>query len=91
MKTLEISKARRSLVSYSRKARKGPMVVTADGKPIAALVGIQNADMETVTLSNNPRFLALIERSRQRLRSERGISGEQMRRRLNLKPKRQSG
>jgi antitoxin (DNA-binding transcriptional repressor) of toxin-antitoxin stability system len=67
------------------------MVVTANGKPIAALVGIQNADMETVTLSNNPRFLALIERSRQRLRSERGISGEQMRRRLNLKPKRHSG
>ncbi|MGA9365224.1 MAG: type II toxin-antitoxin system prevent-host-death family antitoxin [Bacteroidota bacterium] len=91
MKTLEISKARRSLASYSRKARKGPMVVTANGKPIAALIGIQNAAMETVTLSNHPRFLALIERSRQRMRSEGGISSEQMRRRLNLKPKRHSG
>ncbi|MEK6571161.1 MAG: type II toxin-antitoxin system prevent-host-death family antitoxin [Bacteroidota bacterium] len=91
MKTLEISKARRSLASYSKKARKEPMVVTANGKPIAALIGIQNADMETVALSDNPRFLALIERSRQRHKSEGGISGEEVRRRLNLKPKRRFG
>jgi prevent-host-death family protein len=91
MKTLEISKARRSLASYSKKARKEPMVVTANGKPIAALIGIQNADMETVTLSNNPQFLALIERSRQRQSQEGGISGEQMRRRLSLKPKKGAG
>ena len=63
------------------------MVLTANGKPIAALIGIQNADMETVSLSNNPRFLALIERSRQRQKSDGGISTEQMRRRLNVKPK----
>ena len=67
------------------------MVVIANGKPIAALIGIQNADLETVALSNNPHFLALIERSRQRQKSEGGISGEQMRRRLKLKPKRHSG
>jgi prevent-host-death family protein len=91
MKTLEISKARRSLASYSKKARKEPMVVTANGKPIAALIGIQNADMETVTLSNNPQFLALIERSRQRQSQEGAISGEQMRRQLSLKPKKGAG
>jgi len=91
MKTLEISKARRSLASYSKKARKEPMVVTANGKPIAALIGIQNADMETVTLSNNPQFLALIERSHQRQSQEGGISGEQMRPQLSLKPKKGTG
>jgi hypothetical protein len=46
------------------------------------LVSIPNADIETVSLSNNPRFIALIERSRARQRSEGGISSEEMRRRL---------
>jgi hypothetical protein len=45
-------------------------------------VSIPNADIETVSLSNNPKFIALIERSRARQKSEGGISSEEMRRRL---------
>ena len=39
----------------------------------------------TATLSNDPRFLALIDRSRVRHNAEGGISSEEMRRRLGLK------
>jgi len=49
---------------------------------VAALVSISNADIETVSLSNNPKFLALIERSRAKQKVEGGISTEEMRRRL---------
>ncbi|MCL0074055.1 DUF433 domain-containing protein [Dehalococcoidia bacterium] len=56
----------------------------AGGKPVAALVAIENADMETVSLSANPGFLSLIERSRVRQQAEGGISSEEMRRRLGL-------
>jgi hypothetical protein len=38
--------------------------------------------METATLSTDPRFIALIERSRLRQKAEGGISGPEMRRRL---------
>ncbi len=41
-------------------------------------------DWETESLSNNPKFLAILERSRKRLREEGGISSEEMRRRLGL-------
>ena len=58
------------------------MVITKNGKPLAALVSITNADIETVSLSNNPKFIALIERSRSRQKSDGGISTEEMRRRL---------
>lgn len=54
---------------------------------MAALVSITNADIETVSLSSNPEFIALIERSRAKQKAERGISTEEMRRRLE-KPKR---
>jgi hypothetical protein len=43
-----------------------------------------DADWETESLSNNPKFLAILERSRKRLREEGGISSDEMRRRLGL-------
>ena len=39
----------------------------------------QNADMESVTLANNPEFLKIIERSRNRYRIEGGIPGDEIR------------
>ena len=49
------------------------------------------ADAEAISLSTNPRFLAIIERSRLRQKREGGISSEEMRRRLGLpKKKRRS-
>ena len=84
MKTVELSKATASLKAYARDVSKEPMIVTIEGKPVAALVAIDNADLETVTLSTHPQFLALIERSRARQKSEGGISSKELRRRLGL-------
>ncbi len=88
MKTLEISKATAPLAKYAREVRKEPVILTVRGRPVAALVSVKNADLETVALSHHPRFLALIRRSRARQRSEGGISSGEMRRRLGLKSKR---
>ena len=68
-------------------ANKEPVILTIRGKPVAALVPIENADAETVSLSTNPHFLALIERSRTRLKVEKGYSSQQIRNRLGLKQK----
>ena len=40
--------------------------------------------METAKLSTNPKFLALIERSRARRKAEGGVSSTEIRQRLNL-------
>lgn len=74
-----------SLAACLRRAEKEPLVVTRAGKPIAALVRVANADLETTALSSDPTFLALIERSRARQRSEGGLSTAQVHRRLGLK------
>lgn len=87
MRTLELAKATAPLAEYARDVKKGPMVLTSGGKPVAALVAIENADLETATLSSHAAFLALIERSRVRHKAEGGISSEEMRRRLGLKRK----
>ena len=85
MKTIEMAKATAPLAEYAQDVDKEPIILTKKGKPIAALVTIENADLETVTLSTNPKFLALIERSRTRQKTQGGISSKEMRRRLQLK------
>ena len=82
MKTVELSKATLPLSDYTKGIKKEPVIITKEGRPVAALVSIPNADIEMVSLSNNPRFIALIERSRARQKSEGGISSEEMRQRL---------
>ena len=82
MKFIEQTDATAPLADYAAAIGTGPLVVTNHGQPVAVLVPIENADMETVALSTNPEFLGLIERSRARTRAEGGISSEEMRRRF---------
>jgi prevent-host-death family protein len=84
MKTVEMKRATAPLADYARDVDKEPVIVTEHGRPIAALMPVENADRETVALSTNPQFLALIERSRRRHEAEGGVSTEEMRRRLPL-------
>jgi prevent-host-death family protein len=84
MKTVEMKQATAPLADYARDVEKEPVIVTKRGRPVAALMPIENADRETVVLSTNPQFLALIERSRRRQETEGGISTEEMRRRLTV-------
>ncbi len=82
MKTVEKTDATASLAEYATHIENGPVIITDHGKPVAALVSIENADIETVSLSSDPQFIELIERSRARVRAEGGISSEEMRRRF---------
>jgi len=84
VKTLEVAEATAPLAEYARDVKKEPLILTIGGEPVAALVPIENADLETVTLSTHPQFLALIERSRGRQKAEDGISNSDMRHRLGL-------
>lgn len=84
VKTLEMANAVAPLAEYAQDVNQEPVILTVGGTPVAALVAIINADLETVTLSTHPQFLALIERSRVRQKAEGGISAEAIRRRLSL-------
>ena len=82
MKVIEKVNATATLAEYTAEIASGAVIVTSDGRPVAALVPIENADLETVSLSTNREFLELIERSRTRTRAEGGVSSEEMRRRF---------
>jgi prevent-host-death family protein len=85
MTKIELKKASEPLSKYAQKARKDPVIVVKKGKPFAAVVPIRNVDEETVSLSTNRKFLAIIARSRSRTKKEGAISSKELRRRLGLK------
>jgi antitoxin (DNA-binding transcriptional repressor) of toxin-antitoxin stability system len=84
MKRIELVDAPAAVAEYAREASREAIVLTEDGKPVAALVPIEDVDLESLSLATNPEFIALIERSRARHAAEGGISSEEMRRRLGL-------
>jgi antitoxin (DNA-binding transcriptional repressor) of toxin-antitoxin stability system len=85
MTKIEFKKASEPLSKYAQRARKDLVIVVKKGKPFAAVVPIRNADDETVSLSTNRKFLAIIERSRSRTKKDGAISSKELRRRLGLK------
>lgn len=63
MKVVEEADATASLAECAAEIASGPVIETSKGQPVAALLPIENADLETVCLSTNPQFLDLVERS----------------------------
>lgn len=59
-----------------------PAIAEFQGKPIAVLVAI--ADVETVSLTHNSQFLAIIERSRQQQKAGQTLSSKDVRKKLGL-------
>lgn len=82
MKVVEKSDATATLAENMADIASGAVIVTNERRPVAALVPIENADLETVSLSTNREFLELIERSRNRTRAEGGVSPNEMRARF---------
>lgn len=81
---IELIDATRPLAEYAEHAAEETLVITVNGQPIAAIVPIPNTDLETIALSSNPEFLALIARSREQQRTEGGITADVLRQRLGL-------
>jgi antitoxin (DNA-binding transcriptional repressor) of toxin-antitoxin stability system len=86
--TIEINEAAAALADYARRAGTEPVILTEGGKPLAALVSLEGVDAETLALATSPRFMAIVQESRESLRAEGGLSSDDVRRELGVKPRR---
>ena len=85
MTEIDLMDATDSLAAYARDSRHGAVILTDDGKPVAAVISLEGVDRETVSLSQNPKFLAILDRARARRKSEGGISSAEIRREFGIK------
>lgn len=83
MKTIEISKASKSLAEYAGGLAGEVIVVTSCRKPIPALVPLNGID-DNEALSPNPQFLAILKRSYEQIRAGKTLSQDQMRREFGI-------
>lgn len=82
--TIEMAEATHPLAEYAQHADTEPTVVTVAGKPIAVVVSVEEIEWESLSLSRNPQFLAIIERSR--TSPGKGLTSKEMRASLGLTP-----
>ena len=63
------------LSEFVKETESGPIVITKNGKPCAALVHLaEDEDMESFMLSHSPRFVALLDRAAEKTREKGGVS-----------------
>ena len=85
MKIVPLEKTELSLPELADLARKGPVILTRKGKPLASVKDLPGSDWESISLANNPQFLALIEESRRSFREKGGIRLDDLCKELGLR------
>ncbi len=78
MKTLEVVKANRPLSEYAKNLEKEMLVLTSNTTPVAAVVSLKNIDWESLSLSSNPEFMEIIEKSRKEFKIGKRVSLTEM-------------
>ena len=82
MKTLALESKDISLDALVDLALEETVVVTRDNKPLLVVAPVDEEDLETWRLGENPEFLELMRRSWQRLNDEGAMDLEEARQRL---------
>ena len=82
MKTLEITKASKTLAEYAQHLGSETIIVIDNKRPVAALVSLNHIDREALSLSTNHEFLSIIEASRAEVRAGKTLSLAQIKRQL---------
>ena len=83
MKTIDLSEIA-ALAPLIQPGSVDPVVVMKDGQVLAAILPVDDADLESMLLSINPQFQTILERSQRRLENEGGLSSDEVRRKLGL-------
>ena len=81
MKTMTVFEARNNFSRTLDAARKDVVVVTRNGRPVAAIQGIDDADMEDLLLERSQKFWTMIARAR----AGKAISLSRVRRQLEAR------
>jgi len=82
MKSVELDNATAALKDYAEQLEQDPLVLTRNGKAIAALVRIKDADLESFLVSESPAFKRIIRRSRASYKRGGGLTREELEERL---------
>lgn len=90
MKTVAVEDTTLTAEDLARLAENEPIILTREGQPLVSVKGLSGSDWESVSLANDPTFIAIIEESRQSYRKQGGISLTEIREELGLRKRRKT-
>jgi prevent-host-death family protein len=78
MKTASVRQMKAELETYLKASGGNPVVITKNGKPVGALLSVQDKDdLERLLLAHSPKLNAIFERAHDRIRRGEGIPHDQ--------------
>jgi hypothetical protein len=84
LKILPLEETALTLSELEELMKDGPVILTRNGQPWLMIEDVSGSDQESISLSSNPRFMALIEASRRSHREKKGIGLNDLRREIGL-------
>ena len=90
MTTISVQNSSMALSELLKLARKDFVILRAQGKISFALLRLDEGDLEALALSQNPDFMAMLDKAQARYEATGGISLEEVKRRYR-KPRNKSG
>jgi len=84
MTRVELTEAKAPLAAYARKAKRGPVVLTRRGRPVAMLRLLTEEEREDYLVSTDPGFVDLIRKSRETWPPGSGIPLGEVERELEI-------
>lgn len=86
MKIASVSDVKSRLSAYLKMCADGPVIVTKNGRPTAALVAVSDPEeLERLVLGHTPRFMALLDAAERRIKKGRGIKHDDFWKLVNKK------
>ena len=78
MKIAPVADVKAQLSHYLDQAQESPVVVTRNGRPVAVITGVTDADdLERLVLAHTPRFRRLLDAAERRIAATGGTSHDE--------------
>jgi len=78
MKIAPVADIKARLSSYLEQVENGPVIITRNGRPVAALVAITDDDeLERLVMTHTPRLRRLLNNAAERIQQEGGIAHDE--------------
>ena len=88
MKIASVADVKARFSAFLRESKRGPVIVTRNGKPTAVLLSVDDEDeIERLTLAYSPKFQKMLSLARQQIREGVGIRHEDFWREVEEKSK----
>jgi prevent-host-death family protein len=77
MKIASVAEVKAQFSAYLKESEHGVVIVTRNGKPVAALLAVQDEEeIERLVLAHSPRLRSILQAAQRQIREGEGISHE---------------